>query len=206
MTGRPFTVLVAVDSSDFAGLVLEHALDLALARDNAEVHVLGVLEVERQPRAQDRRHDGDLEEIEKRLRAQVEEALDDIASPGDGRISIRVHARLGRPHEQILEVAAECRADLILLGRHGAGKPHRGRRAGSVPALVLEGARCSLSVVSPIDYGEAAEVEDACDQCVTARRESSGERWFCETHATGYTWRTSRMPSGPLERDQGIWF
>lgn len=93
MTARPYTVLAAVDRSDFAELVLEHALDLAAQKGEADVHVLGVLEVKHQPRTWDHRRDGALEDLESRLRAQVEEALDSLGAPGRGTLRIRVHAR-----------------------------------------------------------------------------------------------------------------
>ena len=205
MSARPYTVLVALDDSDFAELVLEHALDTALQRSDAELHVLDVLEVKHQPRTSDHRHDGALDDIERRLRGRVEEALESLGSPGRGTLRVRVHARLGAPHEQILELASECRADLIVLGRHGAGGSER-KRAGSVPALVLGDARCPVTVLSPIDYGDPADAEESCADCIAARRDSSGEKWFCAAHATEYRWRSSCLSAGLPLRDQGIWF
>lgn len=205
MTPRPFTVLAAVDASDFGDLVLEHALQLAAERKNADIHVLGVVEVKHQPRVRDHRHDGDLEDLERCVRAKVEEAIENIGAPDPGSVQVRIHARLGRVNEQILELAAECRADLIVLGRHGAGGTDS-RRTGSIPALVIEGARCSVVLLSPNDYGDVAESDDTCASCITARHDSSGERWFCDAHATGYTWRSSRLTAGAGLRDQGIWF
>ncbi len=205
MTTRPYAILAAVDRSDFAELVLEHALELAAQKGEADLHVLGVLELKHQPRSRDHRRDGALEDLERSLRTQVAEELDNIGVPVTGTLRIRVHARLGEPHEQILELASECRADVILLGRHGAGGSSP-RRTGSVPALVIGDARCPVSVLSPIDYGEPSEAEESCSECVAVRRESSGERWFCGVHATGYQWRSSFVTAGDLLRDQGIWF
>lgn len=205
MTARPYTLLAAVDDSDFGELVLEHALDMATQQSDAEIHVLGVVDVKHQPRARDHRHDGALEEVERRLRGRVEEALESLGASGRGTLRIRVHARLGAPAEQILELAIECRADLIVLGRHGAGGSQR-KRAGSVPALVLGDARCPVMVLSPIDYGDPAVAEDSCAECIAVRHDSSGETWFCAAHATVYHWRTSRLSAGHPLRDQGIWF
>ena len=202
MNAHPYTVVAAVDTSDFADLVLQHALERAAERESADVHVLGVIELTRRPRARDHRHDTELEELEQRRRARVEQALETLDPQGPGSLRVRVHARLGAPHEQILELAAECRADLVVVGRHGAG----GKRTGSVPALVLADARCPVWVLSPVDYGDPAEVEEACADCAAARRDSSGERWFCDQHTNGYTWRSSRLTGDLALRDQGIWF
>ncbi|HEU5059166.1 MAG TPA: universal stress protein [Kofleriaceae bacterium] len=205
MTTRPHAILAAVDDSDFAELVLEHALDLAAQKRDADLHVLGVLEVRHRPRMRDHRRDSALEELERSLRARVEEAIGNLGARLDGKLRVRVHARLGEPHEQILELASECRADIILLGRHGAGGSSP-RRTGSVPPRVLADARCPVSVLSPIDYGEGAEAEESCPECAAVRRDSSGERWFCGVHATGYQWRSSVVTGEQLLRDQGIWF
>jgi nucleotide-binding universal stress UspA family protein len=194
-----------VDQADFAQLVLDHAVGMAAERADAELHVVGVLETGHRPRERDHRHDASLEELEVQLRARVEEALESLGSLGRGSLRIRVHARLGAPHEQILELASECRADLIVLGRHGAGGTDR-RHTGSVAALVLGDARCPVTVLSPIDYGDPAETEDDCAACVAVRRDSSGERWFCAAHATEYHWRSSWMDAGQLLRDEGVWF
>lgn len=205
MTARPYTIVAAVDASDFTDLVLEHAVEQAAQRGAADLHVLCVRELKHRPRERDHRHDTELESTEMWLRGAVEETLVDLAPLGQGILRVRVHARLGIPADEILELARECRADVIVLGRHGAGGSRR-RRAGSVPEKVLAGASCPVSVLTPVDYGESASVEESCPDCAAVRRDTDGERWFCDAHATDYGWRSSAVFAGDLLRDQGVWF
>jgi nucleotide-binding universal stress UspA family protein len=205
MNARPYTIIAAVDASDFTDLVLEHALETAAQRGAADLHILCVREVRHRPRERDHRHDSELESIEMWLRGAVEQALMDLAPLGSGILRIRVHARLGVPAEEILELARECRADLVVMGRHGAGGS-RDKRGGSVPAKVLAGAACPVAVLTPIDYGEPAEEEEICPDCVAVRRDTGGEHWFCPAHIEQYGWRSSSVFAGELLRDQGVWF
>lgn len=205
MSARPYTVVAAVDGSDFTDLVLEHALELTAPRGAAELHVLCVRELRHRPRAGDHRHDSELASTEMWLRGLVEQALADLAPLGHGELRIRVHARIGAPAEEILELARECRADIIVLGRHGAGGS-RHRRAGSVPGKVLADARCPVEVLTPLDYGAPAAEEPTCAACAAVRRDSNGEAWFCADHRDGYSWRSSSVSAGDLLRDQGVWF
>ena len=204
MSARSTTIVAAIDDSDFADLVLEHALALAGADNNAEIHILGVLEVKR--RELDDDHSTMLEEIEAYLKRRVVAVIDALDGLSQGSLRIRVHARPGhQPAEQILELAAEARADLIIVGRHGAGGS-RGRRHGKVPAEVLDGACCPVLVLSPTDYGEPATSPEQCPRCVETRRDSNGEVWFCSEHSSDRPWRSTIVWSGVTWRDEGVWF
>lgn len=204
MSARSTTIVAAIDDSDFADLVLEHALALAGEDKNAEIHILGVLEVKR--RELDDDHSTVLEEIETDLKRRVVAVIDALDGMSQGSLRIRVHARPGQqPAEQILELADEARADLIIVGRHGAGGS-RGKRHGKVPAKVLDGARCPVLVLSPTDYGEQDISPEQCAKCVQIRRDSNGERWFCDEHSSDRPWRSTIVWSGITWRDEGVWF
>jgi hypothetical protein len=128
-------------------------------------------------------------------------------SNGSGELAIRVHARVGVPDEQIVELAAETRANLIVMGRHGE-RGHRRFLVGSVPERVTRVARCPVLIAQVPDYGSEEASEAQCEACVETRRESRGETWFCPTHTTELPWRSSSLrisASMPL-RDQGLWF
>ena len=211
MGQRPYTIIAGIDRSESSELVLEHVIDAASRYRSAEIHVLGVVDTGHHLRRSGGEHDAELDQLDRSLRGQVEQALDDFDHPERRHTGwrIRVHARAGVPHEQILELAAEARADLILLGRHGV-RGRTTRSMGSVPARVLEQARCPVLVLQTPDWDESAsEAAEACPACVAVRRDSSGERWFCDEHSQdGYPWRTAYiMPSARMPlRDQGLWF
>lgn len=207
MSTRPTHVIVAaLDSSEIAPLVLEHAFAQASGHPSVSLHVLAVVDTGRNFLHRDRDHSAELEQAERRLRALVQEELDNFDRT-DQQISVRVHARTGVPDEQIIELAAEARAQLIVMGRHGE-RGHRPFLVGSVPERVTRAARCPVFIVQVPDYGTNEASEAQCEACVEVRRESDGERWFCRQHSEEYPWRRSsvwvseRMPL----RDQGVWF
>jgi len=67
----------------------------------------------------------------------------------NGFDAARTHAEVayGDPAQEILAAAARRGADLIIMGRHGAGRGNRGG-LGSVTAHVLRGAQCPVLVVT----------------------------------------------------------
>jgi nucleotide-binding universal stress UspA family protein len=112
-------ILVPTDFSASSRAALEYAVALAHAFD-AEVSVLHVVEVEREEREQ--------KPDAKRLRAtgrtdewryaerDVQAAVERLRSKG-----LTTHQRLveGEPLSQIVKVAGEEKADLIVMGAHG---------------------------------------------------------------------------------------
>ncbi len=143
-----------------------------------------------------------------KLRKLVDETVELFDGWDDGEVQIRVHARAGKPAQQVVELAAEAEADVIFLGRHGVRE--RGRlELGSVPAQVLKTASCPVMVLQVPDYGpHEVDPADQCTECVATRSDTSGETWFCSKHSGEWSWRTSYMRLGfsNLGRNQGVWF
>lgn len=186
---RPYKIVTAIDFSDMSEVVLETTLDLASRRDAPEIHAVAVLSPSRgfrEPKVGD--HASELEEVAKRLRALVAEKLDDFGHPLDNLGGWRVftHARLGSPAEQIVDLAWEAEADLIVLGRHGQTRRRR-LIIGSVPQRVMHLTRCPVLMAQATDYGTERDSEspprDQCAACVEMRRTSEGSTWFCEEHS-----------------------
>ncbi len=185
---RPYRIVVAIDFSEITEVVLESALDVASRHESAEIHVVSVLSL---PRGLRRNHQidqsGELEELEKVMRSVIGEKLADFGHPYDDLKGWRVmiHTRVGAAAQEIVDLAWEAEADVIVVGRHGVG----GRRLfllGTVPERVLRLSRCPVLVVQPTDYGfpEAKAAEYAqCPACVDVRRESQGGQWFCKEHS-----------------------
>lgn len=162
---RRFQIVVAYDCSEYAEIVLEHAIDQAARHDAPELHILTVVEDDR----------ADLDEIQRRLAGLVTPALEAFKNHNSGRA--RLHVRIGKPHEEIANFAAEIRAQLIVAGRFGT---HRGRRLGSVIGRILDASPCPVLVVNLFD--DSPDSVPQCPDCVAARAETDGERWFCDAH------------------------
>jgi nucleotide-binding universal stress UspA family protein len=90
-------------------------------------------------------HTEELTELERALSAHLAGQMSAHAD------AIRVHARAGRPAEEIMAVATEIQADRIIVGRHSR-EGTRPDILGSVPMRILQLARCDVLVVQPNDY------------------------------------------------------
>ena len=66
------------------------------------------------------------------------------------KIDISTYSRIGRPQDEIIEVAAECHADLIILGTHSrTGLDHF--ISGSVSESVARKAKCPVLIIPKPD-------------------------------------------------------
>jgi nucleotide-binding universal stress UspA family protein len=137
-------VVAAVDFSDVSGKALEHATSLAEEAD-AQLTVLHVVDLPEHPALWIDRPDGashvrDMREAAAvRLRAAV---------PDDVRRSCHIEERVeaGAPYREILRVAAERRAGLIVIGAHGRGGVER-MFVGSTAQHVVRQAVCPVLTV-----------------------------------------------------------
>lgn len=158
---RRYRIVVALDLSEYAEVVLEHALDLAARHAAPELHFLTVV-----PGGTT-----DLVDVKNRLADLV---LDGLGNVGDRAAGwhARLHVRAGKPAEEIVALASDVDADLIALGRFGV---HR-----AIARRVLDDAPCPVLAIKMIDR---APEQPQCAACVQVRADSDGERWFCDQHA-----------------------
>ncbi|HEY5952491.1 MAG TPA: universal stress protein [Kofleriaceae bacterium] len=163
-----FRIVVALDLSEYAEIVLEYALDQAARHSAPDLHFVYVADSERDDR---------VEAAKRRLAALTLDALDTMSKGADWRA--RLHIRAGKPHDEIVQLAAEIDAHLIVVGRFGI---HRGlRRLGSVAHRVIENAHCPVLAVNLVDRD--VESHPQCPDCVAVRAQTDGERWFCVAHS-----------------------
>ncbi len=163
---RRYRIVVGVDLSEYSDIVLEHALDQAARHDAPELHILTVRE-KRRPSS---------EELKQELWDRVYPALETFNTHGtDWRA--RLHVRTGKPEEQIAQLAAEIRSDLIVIGQFGLHNPKTNDH--NLPNRVLQAAVCPTLVVG---MPEEADLSPQCPMCVVVRENSVGERWFCSAH------------------------
>jgi nucleotide-binding universal stress UspA family protein len=146
----PAKILVASDGSKEAELASSSATDLA-KRTGSELHVVFVghmppvfyespgataLDPELQTRMQERAEEAAKTRLEEQVR-RVRGASGEVAG---------AHARLGRPDAEIVGLAEELGAGLIVLGSRGLG-PLRSALMGSISHSVVRHARCPVMVV-----------------------------------------------------------
>jgi nucleotide-binding universal stress UspA family protein len=149
--------------------VIEHALDQAARHDSPELHLLTVRE-KRKPSS---------EQIKQALWERVYPQLETFNRYGtDWRA--RLHVRRGKPDVEIAELAAEIRADLIVIGQFGLHTPRASDK--NLPNRVLQQAVCPTLVVS----APGAVDSPQCAMCAAVREQTEGERWFCPQHIAGH--------------------
>lgn len=191
MNSKPIHIVCAVDLSEYSIAVIEHALDEAHRHTNVVLHFITVLETDRSMFTKKVPTSAQLEEIESRLRGLVEESLPTFSDTNDAvKRRIRFHVRVGRPDDEIVELAYEAQASRVIVGRHGAR--NRNRRTGSIATRIVESAPCTVLVVQAAQYEPAEHNYAHCPTCVQVRESSGGEQWFCKEHNLGRTPRLSQ--------------
>jgi len=163
-----FRIVVALDLSEYAEIILEYALDQAARHSAPDLHFVHVVENDR---------DETIETAKRELARLVYDGLDNVGR-GPGWQS-RLHLRAGKPHEEIVALAGELDAHLIICGRFG--KRGTLRQLGSVTHRVLETAHCPVLAINFVD--RPIETVEQCPDCVAVRAESEGETWFCAAHS-----------------------
>jgi len=160
--------------------VLVHAFDQAARVGRPALHILAVVPDE--GRLWHRPSEGELEALEAQAKAALVEVVlrvMDDAVPAATRDTwqTRLHVRRGRPEEQIIDLAGEVNAELLVIGRYGhAARKHLGSTADRVVAR----AECPVLIVT--GGRETVAAERQCPACVAIRAESDGEQWFCADH------------------------
>jgi nucleotide-binding universal stress UspA family protein len=137
------TILLAVDGSREASAAADMAVELA-DRMGSELHVVHVGEVK--PVYHPERHGylARYEELQEGTQRLLEEQIEQIDAAG-GKVS-GTHLEMGRPDEEIVVLAEEIRAGLIVTGSRGLGGIRRALM-GSVSDSVVKHAHCPVMVV-----------------------------------------------------------
>ncbi len=146
----PTKILLATDSSEEAELALSTAIDLANST-NSQLHVVTVGPWNPDPSYAS--HEASLrwetyEQASEAIGKEVQEILDNQVrkiEEGGGTVQ-GAHLRRGRKDEEIVGVAEEIGAGLIVMGSRGLGGVRRALM-GSVSDSVLRHAHCPVLVV-----------------------------------------------------------
>lgn len=186
-------VVVGFDHSPSADVALERAFDWASRTDRTEVHLAHVVPVLGDYEGtsvglETRAPEVVFEEARESVQARAAELL----SEWQGRTQrtfqkLGIHIRSGVPSTEILQLAVDLEAELIIVGTHG----RRGLRRlllGSVAESVVRFAKVPVLVVRPVASEEESlvpRIEPACPKCVEKRRETGGAELWCEEHSSG---------------------
>lgn len=178
MEPMPFVITCAVDQSEYAPAVLTHMFDLAGRHGGADCHVVTAVPCHRAGVFRDApppaAFEAERAHAQMSLTQTLATVLDDLSIPRAQRDRTWLHVRRGVAAEEIVGLAAEAGASLIVVGRFGA---NNGR---SVADRVIALAECPVFVVQGGSY--AATATDQCPDCVDVRRLTRGEEWFCARH------------------------
>jgi nucleotide-binding universal stress UspA family protein len=143
-------ILIATDGSEDAGNALDFMLRFPFPRDTRMTVLSVVSDIPMLPEELDALDAGQSEALEQANKRLLQDTEELVACEGK-----RLHAdgwpnetlvRNGNPVNEILNVAKEIDADLIVLGSHGRGMAKR-FLLGSVSDRVLEYANCSVLIV-----------------------------------------------------------
>ena len=165
MSLRRYKIVAGVDLSEYSDIVIEHALDQAARHSSPELHFLTVRVNKKQSS----------EELHTQLASRVYPALETFNRYGS-EWRARLHIRGGKPDAQIAGLAADVRADLIVIGAFGL-------RRCKTPSRVLQNAICpTLVSVMP----KAQDASPHCNYCDAVREDTDGERLFCDKHCANH--------------------
>jgi nucleotide-binding universal stress UspA family protein len=141
----PTRILLATDGSEEAQLAATTAADLA-EKTNSELHVLTV--GPDYPLYELPEHPADFEDVLRKNRREAKEMLEQQAKQMEaaGVTINETHLREGRAAEEIIQVAEEIGAGLIVMGSRGYGRLRRAL-LGSVSDAVVRHAHCPVTIV-----------------------------------------------------------
>ena len=145
----PTKILLATDGSEEAALAARTAVDLA-QKTGSELHVVYARLIP--PLASYSAAEGlatseiDEEEAKKRFQGLLDEQVEKVEAEG-GSVA-QAHLRIGRPDREIVHLAEEIGAGLIVIGSRGLGGVRRALM-GSVSDSVVRHAHCPVMVVRP---------------------------------------------------------
>jgi nucleotide-binding universal stress UspA family protein len=142
----PTIILLAIDGSEEAQLAATTAADLA-QRTNSELHMVTVgADLHQLPWLPN--YPGPYEDALREQRRQAQEVLEQQVKgiEESGGVVNERHLREGLAEEEIVELAEELGAGLIVLGSRGQGRLRRALM-GSVSDAVVRHAHCPVTIV-----------------------------------------------------------
>jgi nucleotide-binding universal stress UspA family protein len=180
-----FVVLGAVDDGPLAREVVRVSANFARSAPGGELHLIRVLE-NLPPRVSVVPAPVGLGVTTAEIAAEARKRLDELSAVARAQFKGRIvgHLAAGSAWREILQVAIDLQADVVLVGTHGRTGVKR-LLVGSVAESVVRKASCPVIVVRPKDYRAFVppEIEPACPDCLRVQQETAGARLWCERHS-----------------------
>jgi nucleotide-binding universal stress UspA family protein len=179
----PYVVVVGVDYSETCTRALNAAFALAAQQVAAEPHIVHVAApYENLPDGFTSVHVADAaKQLETYVKAQLASyAQQHPDQTGFDRVC--THLRIGAPAQQIVQLAVDLEADLVLVGTHSRRGVQR-LLLGSVAESVVRMAPCPVLVSRPKALSDVPAIEPPCPRCLEAQRSSAGKQLWCAQHS-----------------------
>jgi len=147
---KPFrTILFCTDFSENADHAFGFAVDMAVCNAGCRLHLLHVIP---EPPAQFWKgyiYEVD-EDVDARARREIDEKLAETYRPRvPETVELVIAMRIGEAGRSITEYAREVEADLVIVGRQGAGSAVGKLLFGNVTERVVRKAPCPVLVIPP---------------------------------------------------------
>ncbi len=182
-------IVVGVDYSQNSNDALDAASELAGTRADAALHLVHVSRANGpQPFAGMSRSSAlsaappptdELETERREIEAVTQRAASAVQAKG---VRIFGHLRTGSAAREIVQLASDLSADLIVVGTHGRTGVMK-LLLGSVAQNVLTHASCPVLVVKPMGLPIWPEIEPPCTDCMATQQSSRGQKVWCARHS-----------------------
>jgi nucleotide-binding universal stress UspA family protein len=155
MTAQHSQVVVGFDFGHTSEAALYRALALAARAPFHVLHFVCVIDPHHGVPAMRTRHvDAEYaQRVHDELHERIEQELREHGTTG--RVTYFIHARIGKPAEEILGAARDVGADLVIVGSKGLTGLER-LVLGSVAERVVREAMCTVEVARPKGYEHVA--------------------------------------------------
>lgn len=182
MSTSRVVVLAAIDGTKDGLEVARYAADFANRTPGVELHLAHCVT--------QLRHDVSLSEIaahsnEATFVREGDEALQSAHAECTERFAgpVTTHLTAGTPVREVLQLANDIQASLVIVGTHDLRGPKR-LLLGSVSEQIAKKAQCPVLVVRPVGYVAAElEIEPPCPDCVATQTATNGAQLWCERHS-----------------------
>ncbi len=202
----PHIILVGTDLGPTSRIAVAQAWQLATQRPDGELHLAYVIPDGGGLSKNERllRRERLLEKVPNWVRNRAIQVAQAYNLAPLNR-AMAVHVRIGKPAAEILQLAADLDAAMIVVGSHGRRGIERAVM-GSVAESLVRAARLPVLVCRPKNFAGVAhteELEPPCPDCLAARDESDGARLWCELHGRPrvktHTYRASHSGKPPFD-------
>jgi nucleotide-binding universal stress UspA family protein len=177
----PYVVVAALAFDETSEPVLTEAARIS-APANRELHLAHV--IHEGPHATSR---GELRSLENHLNEATGE-LRRLLEKQSTTERVICHVRVGDVARSIVQIAVDLSADMLVIGTHKRNAVAQ-LLLGSITKEVIALAHCSVLIALPKNYAGATATElmtPPCPDCLTTRRQTRNETFWCARHQHSY--------------------